>query len=381
MRTRRIPLTIMRGGTSRGLYLNARDLVDVPDRDALILRLFGSPDPRQIDGLGGADLLTSKVAIVGPPTVPGADVDYTFGQVGVDVPIVDHKGNCGNISAGVGPYAVRNGYVTATATATDGLCPVRIHNTNTGKIIVAHVPVADGAVVEDGDVHIDGVPGTGAGIFLDYSRTAGAATGSSLPTGSPTDVVDVPGVGAVEVSVVDFANPVVYVRAADVGLTGTESPDHFRADPDVLDRLERIRAVGAVLCGMADDVGAVAAQSPTFPNLSVVAAPRSFRALTDGRTIAAGDADIVARIFAMRMLHQSYAGTGMSNLGAAATIPGTLVHDLVPVGPGSRRDVRVAHPCGVAVVSVETSPEGLVTRVGYERTARLIMEGTAFVPA
>ena len=176
-----LPLTIIRSGTSRGLYLDARDIPAGTDRDALVLRLFGSPDPRQIDGLGGADLLTSKVAIVGPPTRSDADIDYTFGQVGIDTPIVDWKGNCGNISVGVGPYAVRNGFVPAA----DGIIPVRIHNTNTGKIIVAHVPVADGRVVEQGPVHIDGVPGTGAGIFMDYSLTSGSVTENSSPPARP----------------------------------------------------------------------------------------------------------------------------------------------------------------------------------------------------
>jgi 2-methylaconitate cis-trans-isomerase PrpF len=373
VKTHSVPVTIMRAGTSRGLFIDSRDLPI--DRDAAILRLFGSPDPRQIDGLGGADLLTSKVAILGPPTIDDADIDYTFGQVGIDSPVVDYRGNCGNISVGVGPYAVRHGFVKAVGDTQ----VVRIHNTNTGKLLLAHVPVRDGLVNEAGDIHIDGVPGSGAGILMDFSRTAGTATGAVLPTGQPCQPVDMGGRGSLEISVVDFANPVVYVRARDIGLTGVESPDWFRQRPDLMDLIETIRGHGAVLCGMASVADRAALESPTFPNVSLISEPTTFSAITDARTVSSSEFDVSGRIFAMRLPHRSYAGTGLTNLAAAATIPGTLVNQVVAIAPGESRELRVGHPCGVATVQVRTAADGSIAEIGYVRTARLIMEGQAFI--
>ena len=220
-----IRCVIMRGGTSRALFLRANDLpADPRARDAVVLALFGSPDPRQIDGLGGADILTSKVAVIGPASRGDADVDYTFGQVSIREPVVDYDINCGNISAAVGVYAIEEGYVRAT----DPITAVRVHNTNTGKVFVAYVPVREGRPAIEGECVVDGVPATGAEIVLDYTGTVGAATGRLLPTGRPRDVLDVPLLGrSMQVSIVDVANLCVVVAATDVGMTGTEEPAEF----------------------------------------------------------------------------------------------------------------------------------------------------------
>jgi methylitaconate Delta-isomerase len=244
-----VPCVFMRGGTSRGAYLWAQDLPTDPDeRDRLILAIYGSPDARQIDGLGGADPLTSKVAILGPSSRPDADVDYTFGQVGINSASIDYQPNCGNISAGVGPYAIERGLVPAVSPVTR----VRIYNTNTRKVIVAEVPVRDGRVEVEGDCTIDGVPGTGARILLDFLDSGGAATGRLLPTVRPRDTVSLAG-RDYTVSLVDAANPYVFVRAESVGLVGTELAERVNSDPELLTLLENIRGSAAKLYGFVDD--------------------------------------------------------------------------------------------------------------------------------
>ena len=265
--------TIMRGGTSKAVFLREEDIPPLGrERDALILLVFGSPDKRQIDGLGGADPLTSKLAIIGPPRLPGTDVTYTFGQVEIDRPHVDYHSLCGNISAAVGQYAIESGLVPAM----EGTTLVRVWNTNLKRILTIEVPVKDGRPVRLGTYRVPGVPGSGARILIDFADTAGGATGTLLPTGNPVDTLEVPGVGAIQASLVDIGNAHVFIRARDVGLTGTETPARIDADKDLLDRLERIRAAGAVRMGMASSIDAARSETPATPILGMVAAPAGY---------------------------------------------------------------------------------------------------------
>jgi 2-methylaconitate cis-trans-isomerase PrpF len=375
----RISCVIMRGGTSRGVFVKESDIPqDREVRDRVILGLFGTPDKRQIDGLGGADVLTSKFAMIGPASRDDADVDYTFVQVGLGNATLDYNGNCGNISAAVGPYAIQEGFVRAQEPVTQ----VRIHNTNTKKVFVAHVPVVDGEPAIEGDTAIAGVPGTGARIFLDYSDTVGAVTGRFFPTGNVADDLDVPGVGRLRVTFADVANPVVYVRADEVGLSGTESPHDLDTDRELNARLEKIRCYAAVQFGMTDSWEKATLSCSLFPLLTVVQAPRSYIAFGTDEKIDEDQVDIVVRMQALQQTHKTYAGTGTANLGATAMVPGTVVNEALSERAKREGKVRFGHPSGVATVEaevVERDGEWTTTRAGYERTARRIMEGYAYV--
>jgi len=358
----------MRGGTSKAVFLRVNDLPPDPrDRDRLILALFGSPDPRQIDGLGGADILTSKVAIIGPASRPDADVDYTFGQVSIREPVVDYDINCGNISAAVGVYAIEEGLVRAR----EPITPVRIHNTNTGKVFIAHVPVREGSPEVEGDCVNDGVPGTGAEIVLDFSGTVGAATGCLLPTGQPRDRLAVALLGrTLDVSIVDVANLCVYVAARDVGMSGTEGPGEFTE--------AQLRALMAVKEAAADRLGIP--KDGLVPLPVAVAPPASYRTFA-GQTVAAMEVHLLARLAGGRppMLHKAYPGTAGACTAVAASIPGTVVADAC-----SARDddqVVIGHPSGVMVTRARVwgGPPWTVERAGYARTARRLMEGYAFL--
>lgn len=369
----RIPCVIMRGGTSKGVYLNARDLpTDPVERDRAILAVFGSPDVRQIDGLGGADALTSKVAIIAPASTDGADIDYTFGQVSMTAPYVDYSGNCGNISSGVGPFAVDEGLVRVFAPMTR----VRIHNTNTGKILVADVLVENGRAQVAGNCRIAGVPGTGARIMLDFAATAGAKTGKLLPTGNTIDVIDTIK-GSIEGSIVDCGNPVVFVRAAEVGAAGTETPAEIDGNAELLRLLEDIRAKVAVTIGMAADIAAATEKSPAFPMIAMVRAPTDYTDFTSGGTIQAQDVSLVSRMMFMQKLHKTYPGTGTVCTGAAAKINGTIVNEVIP-GAAQRKIIRIGHPAGVIEVEAAVK-NGKVTRAAFARTARRIMDGHVYV--
>jgi 2-methylaconitate cis-trans-isomerase PrpF len=377
---KRIRAVLMRGGTSRGLYIMRSELpADPARRDKVILRLYGSPDIRQIDGIGGADSLTSKLAIIGPPTRPDADVDYTFAQVSITERFVDYAGNCGNISSGVGPFAVDEGLVDAVEPFTR----VRIHQTNTHCLIVAEVPVRYGKAAVEGDYHIDGAPGTGARIGLDFSDTAGAVTGKLLPTGNPVDRLDVPGVGPMDVTTVDAANPCVFVRAADMGIRGTEKPAEIDANRPLNDRIERIRGIIAARLGLVASWEEAAAKSPYIPFFVLVSPPADYVDFTTGRTVAAGEVDFVARLLFMLKMHKTYAVTGTVCTGAAAKIPGTIVHELARPESRARALTLIGHPAGVIDVEavVENGTDGLrLTRASVGRTARRIMEGYMMVP-
>ena len=374
--------TIMRGGTSKAVFLREEDLPPPgPERDALVLRVFGSPDRRQIDGLGGADPLTSKMAIIGPPRMPNIDVTYTFGQVEIDRPHVDYHSLCGNISAAVGHYAIESGLVPPV----EGITLVRAWTTNLKRTLTIEVPVRDGKPVRLGTYRVPGVPGTGARILIDFADTAGGATGTLLPTGNPVDTLDVPGVGPVQVSLVDIGNAHVFVRARDVGLTGTETPAEIDADRALLDRLERIRAAGAVRMGMASSVEAARAETPATPILGMVAPPAAYTGHLDGVPVAAGDVDLVARLLFMQISHKTYAGTSTVCTGVAARIPGTLVHEATRPEAQERMEIRIGHPAGVIETEsdvVLSSGDGRnhgVRRATLGRTARRILDGTVYV--
>jgi 2-methylaconitate cis-trans-isomerase PrpF len=376
---RRIRCVLMRGGTSRGLYVMRNELPrDRVVRDRVILAMYGSPDLRQIDGVGGADALTSKLAIIGPPTREDADVDYTFGQVSITAPFVDYAGNCGNISSGVGPFALDEGLVDAV----EPLTVVKIHQTNTDSLIRAEVPVSEGKAAVEGEYRIDGVPGTGAKIGLDFSDTAGAVTGRMLPTGQPRDLLEVEGHGQVEVSIVDAGNPVVFLRASALGLRGNESPTQIDADSMLLESIERVRGTAAQLIGMVDHWQDAAATSPYVPFIALVGHPQEYVSFGGGERIAAEQVDFLSRLLFMLKMHKAYPITGTVCTGAAARIPGTIVDEVAHLSAESPV-VRIGHPSGVIEVEteVELSDSGPVLRralVG--RTARRIMEGYVFVP-
>jgi 2-methylaconitate cis-trans-isomerase PrpF len=376
MEQRKMRCTIMRAGTSKGIFLHENDLpTDREARDRIILKVFGSPDVRQIDGLGGADPLASKVAIIAPPASPDVDVNYTFGQVSINQPLVDYSGNCGNISSGVGPFAIDEGLVKAVEPVTT----VRIYNTNTGKLLVAEVPVKDGKALVDGEYSIAGVPGTGAKIMMDFAGTAGAVTGKTLPTGKAKDVIDVPGLGKIEVSIVDVANPVVFVLAKDLGLTGLETPAEVDGSRKTLEILESIRAKAAVLIGMAKSEEEATIKSPAFPMLAFVSPAQDYRDYTTGRVIAGQDVDLVSRLMFMQVMHKTYAGTGTTCTGAAAKIPGTIVNEVVS---GHDPLVRIGHPAGVIEIEVVAEKQGdqvVITRAAFGRTARRIMDGQVYI--
>jgi len=373
---RRIRCAILRAGTSKGIFLMENDLSsDTQSRDQEILAIFGSPDVRQIDGLGGADPLTSKVAIIGPSTRSDADVNYTFGQVSIGTELVDFSGNCGNISSGVGPFAIDEGLVRAVEPVTK----VRIHNTNTGKILIAEVPVQDGKAQVSGDYKIAGVPGTGAKIMLDFAGTVGSATNKMLPTGKVVDVLNIEGFGTLEASIIDVANPMVFVRAKDLGLTGIETPAQINGNKEMLDLLEKIRGKAATMIGMAKDEADALKNSPAFPMIAFVSEPQDYVDFTTGKTIRADQVDFVSRLMYMQVIHKTYAGTGTTCTGAAAKIPGSIVNQ---VTLSKSPLVRIGHPAGVIDIEVQAKEEGAeikLERAAFGRTARRIMDGYVYI--
>lgn len=370
---KRIPCVIMRGGTSKAMFIKSNHLPQDPElRDKTILKVFGSPDVRQIDGLGGADPLTSKLAVIGPSSRPDADIDYTFGQVSIDKPYIDYSGNCGNISSAVGPFAIDEGFVKAVEPVT----VVRIHNTNTGKILVAEVQVVNGRAKVSGDCKIDGVPGLGARIMLDFADTAGSITGQLLPTGKTIDVIET-SAGPIEASIVDCGNPCVFVRARDVGMKGTEKPKEIDGNKNLLALLEEIRAKTAVMIKMAPSVEEAMAKSPAFPMIAMVAPAEDYEAFNTGAVIKKEQVDFVSRLMFMQVLHKTYAGTATVCTGAAAKIPGTIVHEAIP-HIDRIKEIKIGHPAGV--IDIEARVEkGKVERAAFSRTARRIMEGYVWV--
>ena len=375
----RIPCVIYRGGTSKGVFIKRNDLPkEAALRDRLLLAIFGSPDPRQIDGLGGGDTLTSKFALIGPPTHPDTDVDYTFAQVSPDRPIVDWKGNCGNISAAVGPYSIDEGFVDASEPETT----VRIHQVNMNRIIIARVPVEGGKAKVEGSFSIDGVPGTGAKIELDFHDFAGSTTGNLLPTGNTRDTVTVEGVGNIEISIIDAANPVVFVRTSDLGLKGTERPDEIDADRPLLDRIESVRGTVAELIGLVKHRKEAAIKSPYIPFIALVDKPKPYLSWTTGERIRREQIDLVSRLLFMGWTHKTYPITGTVATGVAAKIHGTIVDDMVNGESRERGEVHIGHPAGVIDIEVDVRKKGnrfTIKQATVGRTARRIMKGYVHV--
>lgn len=374
---RRLPVTIMRGGTSKGVYILESDLPEDHDEwDPILLRVMGSPDKKQIDGLGGSQSVTSKVAIVAQSDRPDADVNYTFAQVSVDKPIVSYKGNCGNISSGVGPFAIEKGLVEVQ----DGMTSVRIFNTNTGKIIISDVQTPNGAVAYSGDFAIAGVPGTASPIKLKFVEPAGTLGHGLLPTGNAVDTLEVPDFGQVQVSIVDAANPLVFVKAKDLGLTGRELPDELNADQEKLDLLEKVRGLAAVKLGLIEDYTRSAWDTPGIPKMTFVSEAEDYVA-ADGTQIGKGEIDLLSRMMSMQKAHPSYAMTGAMCTAAAAVIPGSIVKQVLSENTDTQF-IRIGHAGGILECGVDYQKNDVVPVIddtfGF-RTANLLLEGTAVI--
>lgn len=381
-----IPAVYMRGGTSRALFFHQRDLPpatppkDCKAWDPLFTGTIGSPDPngRQLDGMGGGISSLSKVAVIGRPTRPDADVDYTFGQVAIDMPVVGYRGNCGNISAAVGPFAVDEGLVKV-----DGpMATVRIHNTNTGKIIVARFPVVDGKAAVKGDFALQGVAGTGAEIRLSFRDLGGATTGKLLPTGHVVDKLDVPGYGGIDVSLVDAANPVVFLRAEALGLKGKETPEALTNDKRAMKLFEDVRVAAAVAIGI---VATPEQARTTLRNLPIVAllSPAQQVTLTSGQPVAADEMDIVVRMISAGQPHKATPLTAAMCVSVAAQVPGTIVHQVARCRSPNEK-LRIAHPSGILPVEAHVREEKgqfVAEEAVVFRTARRLMEGRVFYPS
>jgi len=385
----RIPATYMRGGTSKGVFFRLQDLPEAAQapgsvRDALLLRVIGSPDPygKQIDGMGGATSSTSKTVIVSKSTRPDHDVDYLFGQVSIDKPFVDWSGNCGNLSAAVGPFAIANGLVDAARIPRDGLCTVRIWQANIGKTIVAHVPIADGQVQETGDFELDGVTFPAAEIALEFLDPAdeGEDGGAMFPTGNLVDDLEVPGVGTLKATLINAGIPTIFLDAAALGYAGTELQGAINDDAKALAMFETIRAHGALRMGLIRDLAEAAARQHT-PKVAFVAPPADYVA-SSGRAVGASEIDLNVRALSMGKLHHAMMGTAAVAIGTAAAIPGTLVNRAA--GGGEREAVRFGHPSGTLRVGAQARlVDGAwkVTKAIMSRSARVLMEGAVRVPA
>jgi 2-methylaconitate isomerase len=385
-----IPATYMRGGTSKGVFFRLQDLppaAQVPGggRDALLLRVIGSPDPygKQIDGMGGATSSTSKTVIVSKSTRADHDVDYLFGQVSIDKPFVDWSGNCGNLSAAVGPFAISNGLVDASRIPQDGVAVVRIWQANIGKTIVAHVPVTHGAVQETGDFELDGVTFPAAEVqleFIDPAAEEDGAGGSMFPTGNLVDELEVPGVGTLKATMINAGIPTIFVNADAIGYTGSELQDAINGDAKALAMFETIRAHGALRMGLIQHLDEASRRQHT-PKVAFVAGPAAYTA-SSGKRVAAADIDLRVRALSMGKLHHAMMGTAAVAIGTAAAIPGTLVN--LAAGGGARKAVRFGHPSGTLRVGAEATQvngEWTVTKAIMSRSARVLMEGRVRVPA
>lgn len=382
----RIPATYMRGGTSKGVFFSLQDLpqtaqVAGPARDALLLRVIGSPDPygKQTDGMGGATSSTSKTVIVSRSDRAGHDVDYLFGQVSIDKPFVDWSGNCGNLSAAVGPFAIKSGLVDAGHIPENGVVVVRIWQVNIGKTILAHVPVTNGAVQETGDFALDGVTFPAAEVQVDFVDPADKEGGSMFPTGNLVDDLLVPGVGALKATMINAGIPTIFLNAADIGYTGTELQGDINGDDEALSRFETIRAHGAVQMGLIKHIDEAAGRQHT-PKVAFVAKPASYVA-SSGKPVAAADIDLLVRALSMGMLHHAMMGTAAVAIGTAAAIPGTLVN--LAAGGGERKAVCFGHPSGTLRVGAEANEidgEWTVNKASMSRNARVLMEGWVSVP-
>jgi len=385
----RIPATYMRGGTSKGVFFRLEDLPERartpgPARDALLMRVIGSPDPygKHTDGMGGATSSTSKCVIIAKASVSDHDVDYLYGQVSIDSAFVDWSGNCGNLSAAVGPFAIANGLVDPARVPRDGTCTVRIWQANIGKTIVAQVPVADGQVQETGDFELDGVTFPAAEIVLEFLDPAdeGEGGGAMFPTGHLVDKLDVPGVGTLEATMITAGIPTVFVNAADLGYDGTELQPAINGDKAALAKLEAIRVAGALRMGLIRAPEEAATRQHT-PKVAFVAPAKDYAA-SSGKRIAAGDIDLNVRALSMGKLHHAMMGTASVAIATAAAVPGTLVN--AAAGGGDREEVRFGHPSGTLRVGAavrQVDGQWTVGKAVMSRSARVLMEGAVRVPA
>ena len=387
----RIPATYLRGGTSKGVFFRLQDLPEaaqVPGaaRDALLMRVIGSPDPygKHTDGMGGATSSTSKCVIISNSAQPGHDVDYLYGQVSIDTAFVDWSGNCGNLSTAVGPFAIANGFIGAARLPRDGVFAVKVWQANIGKTIVVHVPIANGEVQETGDFELDGVTFPAAEIVLEFIDPAdegeGEGGGAMFPTGNLVDTLEVPGVGALTVTMINAGIPTVFVDASALGYTGTELQDAINGDAKALAMFETIRAHGAVRMGLIKDVADAARRQHT-PKVAFIAPPADYTT-SSGRRVAAGDIDLHVRALSMGKLHHAMMGTAAVAIGTAAAIPGTLVN--LAAGGGDRTAVRFGHPSGTLRVGAEATQvtgQWVVRKAVMSRSARVLMEGFVRVPA
>lgn len=385
----KIPATYMRGGTSKGVFFNLADLPEsaqVPGaaRDALLLRVIGSPDPyeKQIDGMGGATSSTSKTVIVSRSSRADHDVDYLFGQVSIDKPFVDWSGNCGNLSAAVGPFAISSGLVDASRIPQNGMAVVRIWQANIGKTIIAHVPMTDGVVQETGDFELDGVTFPAAEVrleFLDPAADEEGEGGSMFPTGNLVDELAVPGIGTFQATFINAGIPTIFVNARDIGYTGSELQGDINGDPKALAMFEAIRAHGALRMGLIKHLDEAATRQHT-PKVAFVAGPADYTA-SSGKPVAASSIDLLVRAMSMGKLHHAMMGTAAVAIGTAAAIPGTLVN--LAAGGVEREAVRFGHPSGTLRVGAQAQQingEWKVTKAIMSRSARVLMEGWVRVP-
>ena len=385
----RIPATYMRGGTSKGVFFSLKDLPEAaqipgPARDALLLRVIGSPDPydKQIDGMGGATSSTSKTVILLKSIKADHDVDYLFGQVSIDKPFVDWSGNCGNLSAAVGSFAISNGLVDASRIPHNGVAVVRVWQANIGKTIIAHVPITNGEVQETGDFELDGVTFPAAEVqveFMDPAAEEEGGGGLMFPTGNLIDELEVPGVGTFKATMINAGIPTIFVNAEDIGYTGTELQGAINSDPKALQMFETIRAYGALRMGLISSLDEAAKRQHT-PKVAFVAKPADYVA-SSGKAIGAGDVDLLVRALSMGKLHHAMMGTAAVAIGTAAAISGTLVN--LAAGGVERNAVRFGHPSGTLRVGAEASLENgewVVKKAIMSRSARVLMEGFVRVP-
>lgn len=383
-----IKATYMRGGTSKGVFFRLEDLpLDArqpgPARDALLLRVIGSPDPykQHIDGMGGATSSTSKCVIISKSTRPGHDVDYLYGQVGIDSAFVDWSGNCGNLSSAVGPFAIASGLIEPARIPQNGTCTVRIWQANIGKTIIAHVPVCNGKVQELGDFELDGVAFPAAEIVLEFIDPSDEddAGGSMFPTGSVVDELDVPGIGTLKATLISAGIPTIFINAADIGYSGSELQADINSDAEALKRFEAIRTAGALRMGLIANAGEAATRQHT-PKVAFVAPPADYAA-SSGKRIAKDAIDLRVRALSMGKLHHAMMGTASVAIATAAAVPGTLVN--LAAGGGMRQAVRFGHPSGTLRVGADVAQRNgqwVVTRAVMSRSARVLMRGEVWVP-
>lgn len=384
----KIPATYMRGGTSKGVFFRIDDLPVAAQqlgaaRDNLLLRVIGSPDPygKQTDGMGGATSSTSKTVLLAKSTQPDHDVDYLFGQVAIDKPFVDWSGNCGNLTAAVGSFAIANGLVAAEKIPHNGICTVRIWQVNIGKTIIAHVPITNGEVQETGDFELDGVTFPAAEVQIEFLDPADGDgdDAAMFPTGHVVDDLEVPGVGTLKATLINAGIPTIFVNAKDIGYTGTELQSAINSDKEALARFERIRAHGAVKMGLIKDVAEAVGRQHT-PKVAFVAPPADYVS-SSGKAIKAADIDVLVRALSMGQLHHAMMGTAAVAIGTAAAIPGTLVN--LAAGGGDRQAVNFGHPSGTLRVGAEAVQDNgawVVKKAIMSRSARVLMEGWVRIP-